>query len=305
MKRILAVAIGPNTDTLITSSNPSNVRPYVTGLIGGLTKQIGTDYDIWYRERPRGNISGAFGPGTDNKPNNLIFPMSTFVLHEAASANTSIPIVSPTGSDPVADAVPLGTNVAVINAQRSQKADLCFDYFKQSVPNLSTVYFLHAKGYGPSERARSLVEPEATRKHVTLHRLEVTEATLATQLGGLPSGSVSNPTVGVLVLPIDFCIGEAPTQAPAIIQAAQGKNLPTFFPIPDWVTRTMPPMAFGAYGVSQSNCGSLAANLVEQILWHGASPATFGIQFAPANVFEWVVNQTVANRLNIPLVRVI
>ena len=104
MKRILAVAVGPTNPQFpnpITKPNPTNVRPYINGLIDGLvSKSIGQDYDIWYREIPIGAINAAtFGPGGDNRPNDLIFPMSTRVLATAVNLGVTTSIVFPTGSN--------------------------------------------------------------------------------------------------------------------------------------------------------------------------------------------------------------
>jgi ABC-type uncharacterized transport system substrate-binding protein len=312
MKRILAVAIGtPDADFLVNTSNPANVRPYVTGLVEGLSdphgpnKQIGTDYDIWYRERSRLTITSdaaTFGPGTDGKANDLIFPMSTTVLQNAVNFTGTTSIVYPSVSNPASDGIHVGNNVAGINAKRDTTADKCLDYFIQSMsPPLQTVYYLHSQHYPPAERARGRVEHEAGVKGIHFHRVDVTEKTLhADLMAKVPMLDPSNPTVGVLVLPIDFCLGERPTQAPDIISTVQGtKGLPTFFPIPDWA-RASPP-AFGAYGVSQSTCGELAAPLVFQIMWNGASPKTIGPVDAPDDAFEWVLSQPAIDELKIKL----
>ena len=303
MYRILAVAVGPINASFpnpITTPNPTNVRPYIYGLIDGLSSgygaRIGTDYDIWYRECPIGT-PGAFNPGDDNKPNDLIFPMSTRVTVNAIASGTTKPIVFPTASNFQKDvAKNLPQNVTGINAQRDQGKKL-IDYFFQGWPSLKTLYYLHLTGYGPSERAKQGIDPEAAHLGIQCHPWIVNDGNLDTRLNNLPP---QDGKTGLLVLPIDFCIGEGPKQAPNIIQIAQvGKNLPTFFPIPDWASAATP--AFGAYGLSQINCGKLASDLVYTILWQGASPATFGIVPAPPSLFEFVVNQTAANNLNIRL----
>jgi ABC-type uncharacterized transport system substrate-binding protein len=305
MLRILAVAVGQSADTHITVQNPPNVRPYVTGLIDGLSAKsrvIGTHYDIWYRLRPASSIATTdFGPGGDGVQNNLIFPMSTRVLKLASSFTSTVPIVSPTGSDPQADRVALGANVAVINARRSQTADGAFENFLASVPSLQQVYVLYDQSYGPSTRALALIQADQTANftNVTLTPEPVTEASLASVLSSLPTRNVNNPALfGVLILPVDFLIGEGVNQAPKIISSVQGQNhLPVFFPIPDWVGAQSP--AFGAYGVSQYQCGFLAANLVNQILWLNISPATLGVEPAPFRDLEWEVSKSAAQSLNI------
>jgi len=302
MYRILAVAVGQDNSLTfnnpITGVNPTNVRPYILGLIDGLrfgySMKIGTDYDIWYRECPI-NTADAF-----NQANDLIFPMSTRMTVNAINTGTNNPIVFPTGSNFQKD-IPnkLPKNVAGIDAHRDQ-GDKLLVFFKQAWPSLTTLYYLHLKGYGPSERGKGGLQQVAHANNVTLQEWKVTDGNL--NLNGLPNG---DGQTGLLVLPIDFCLGEGPLQAPNIIQVAQGpvaqggKNLPTFFPIPDWASAATP--AFGAYGISQYMCGRLASDLVYTILWQKNSPGTFGAVPAPPSLFDLVVNPTAADRLRIRL----
>jgi hypothetical protein len=243
MYRILAVAVGLDNSTSfpnpIGAVNPTNVRPYILGLIDGLrfgySASIGTDYDIWYRECPINtiNTAGAFGPGADGNSNDLIFPMSTRVTVNAIQFGGSTKIVFPTGSNVKQD-IPnkLPKNVAGIDAHRDQ-GDKLLGFFKQAWPSLTTLYYLHLNGYGPSERGKAGLQQAAHANNVTLQEWQVTDGNL--NLNGLPNG---DGQTGLLVLPIDFCLGEGPQQAPNIIQVAQGqvaqggKNLPAFFPIP-------------------------------------------------------------------------
>ncbi len=303
MKRILAVAVGQDNSASfpnpITSVNPTNVRPYILGLIDGLrfgySANIGTDYDIWYRECPI-NTGNAF-----SQANDLIFPMSTRVTINAINTGTTNPIVFPTASNFQADiANKLPKNVAGINAQRDQ-GDKLLANFKQAWPSLQTVYYLHLAGYGPSERGKTRLEGAAA--HLGIHHYQpwlVTDGNL--NPGGSPLPNADGQT-GLLVLPIDFCIGEGSQQAPKIIQDWQGQGLPTFFPIPDWANQTpsTPTPAFGAYGISQYLCGKLASDLVYAILWEKMSPDTFGIVPAPNSLFDLVVNQAAADKLGIRL----
>jgi ABC-type uncharacterized transport system substrate-binding protein len=306
MYRILAVAVGPeNGGFHIATPNPANVRPYIYGLIDGLLfgyqQKIGNHYDIWYRECPLGT-KDAYISG-DKAANDLIFPMSTRVLNDAIKSGIAQPIVCPTVSDfqkDVANNVP--QNVAGINAQRDQ-GNLLIDFFSQAWPPLQTLYYLHLAGYGPSERAKGTLEPEAKALGIHLNPLTMTkEGDLNGQLNKLAQAAQDGHT-GLLVLPIDFCLGEASTQAPHIIQIANQYDFPVFFPIPDWAYQTAPGgPAFGGYGVSQYICGKLASDLIYPILWKGASPGG-NIVLAPASLFELVVNQTAANDLGIRLSR--
>jgi ABC-type uncharacterized transport system substrate-binding protein len=293
MYRILAVAVGEDNSSTITTPNPNNVRPYIYGLIDGLWlgygRSIGGDYEILYRECPV-NTGNAF-----NQANDLIFPMSTRVTVNAINTGTKNPIVFPTGSHFQQD-IPnkLPKNVTGIDAQRDQ-GDKLLANFKQALPSLQTLYYLHFAGYGPSERGKNGLKGAAASKHINLQEWPVTDGNL--NLNGLPNG---NGQTGLLVLPIDFCLGEGPKQAPSIIQVAQGgKNLPTFFPIPDWASAATP--AFGAYGISQYRCGRLASDLVNAILWQKMSPDTFGIVPAPPSLFDLAVNQTAADKLGVRL----
>jgi hypothetical protein len=163
------------------------------------------------------------------------------------------------------------------------------------------VYYLHLSNYGPSERGKAGLQGWAASHGINLQEWTVTPD------GNLNPNGLQLPNAdqqtGLLVLPIDFCIGEGPNQAPKIIQDWQGHGLPTFFPIPDWAhqTSSTPTPAFGAYGISQYLCGKLASDLVYAILWGKMSPDTFGIVPAPNSLFDLVVNQTAADKLGIRL----
>jgi ABC-type uncharacterized transport system substrate-binding protein len=230
----------------------------------------------------------------------------------AILTGTTNPIVFPTASNFQQDVVPnlpSGTNtnnVAGINAQRDQGDKLCY-FFSQAWPSLKSLYYLHFAGYGPSERAKDNngkgVIQEAKSLGIQCTEWPVTDGNL--NLNKLPDGD--NQT-GLLVLPIDFCIGEGPSQAPSIIQTVQaqvaqgGLNIPTFFPIPDWANSKVPggTPAFGGYGLSQYNCGKLASDLVFAILWQNAPPSG-NIVTAPNSLFELALNQSAATSLNIQL----
>jgi len=90
-------------------------------------------------------------------------------------------------------------------------------------------------------------------------------ANLNQALAQLPARTVTQPCVnGLLVLPLDMFL----SRASDIIQVVQdGKHLPTFFPVPDFV-RGNESSALGAYGVSQRRCGVLMAEQVHFIFTH-------------------------------------
>jgi ABC-type uncharacterized transport system substrate-binding protein len=262
---------------------------------------IDQDYDIWYRECPIGT-AGAYTSG-DGTANDLIFPMSTRVLKDAINSGITQPIVSPTASNFTQDVAPMvPPNVAGINAQRDQ-GDKLIDRFSQAWPSLKTLYYLHLQHYGPSERAKGKLVLEAHNRGITkCTPLNMTaDGDLNGQLNNLKKVAQDGQT-GLLVLPIDFCLGEGSTQAPNIIQVAQVQTkLPTFFPIPDWAYSTAPggTPAFGGYGLSQYTCGKLASDLIYGILWGGMSPT--GIQVPYPSLFELVVNKAAAENLRIRL----
>jgi ABC-type uncharacterized transport system substrate-binding protein len=236
--------------------------------------------------------------------------MSTTVTFDAINSGTTNPIVFPTGSNFTTDfkkSLPnnvfkksLPNNVAGIDAQRDQ-GDKLLANFQKAFPSLKTLYYLHLDKYGPSERGKSGLQGAASSNGITtLNELKMTSsADLATQLGKLPP---ADGQTGLLVLPIDFCLGQGADQAPSIIQAAQvTQKLPTFFPIPDWAHQTTSTPAFGAWGLSQYLCGRLASDLVYSILWGHMPPQKLGLVPAPPSLFDLVVNQTAADRLKISL----
>jgi ABC-type uncharacterized transport system substrate-binding protein len=307
--RILAVAAvetGKTKEHHIATNadvDPTFVRPYINGLIAGLLpRKLGKDYDIWYRQILHSSNNGSFAPGSDTVPNDLIFAMSLQVVQFAVQFTKNqrlpkTPIVFPSVSDPNYIGNPLPSNVAGINAQRSQTAGTCFADFLQTVPTLQTgtVAYLRCKNYGPSDDAEQMILGAAHQfPNVTLKAVDVTDQQdLKNQLSNLPACN------GLQVLPIDFCFGAAGD----IVDTVQGKkNIPTFFPIPDWVQPAAPQNpALSAYGVSQYNCGYLAANIVTQIAWGGVSPSAIGVQAALPASFDWLVSQSAANGLNIQL----
>jgi hypothetical protein len=101
----------------------------------------------------------------------------------------------------------------------------------------------------------------------------------------------------MLVLPVDVFFGSAPT----IIDLAQGRNLPVFFPVTDWVAPRLP-SALGGYGIPQEKCGFRAAGLVAQILWGGKGLGNLPPPIDGADTdFEWVVSRAAAEASNVPL----
>lgn len=309
LKTILAVAVGPQKDVLIRDeSHLSEVRPYIRGLIAGLTKlghRIGADYVIDYRERDQNDLgaadTGAFAVNAGSQGNLIIFGMSTTVVQAAASQTTGIPIVG-TISEPQADGLDKWDHVCTVSGRRSQTAGDCCERFLDTVPSLKEVRALHKPGYGPSERALTLVEAAARARRVAVTAMTIaSRQDIETKLSALPERDLNvPPDIGVQVLPVDVCLGAAPM----IIELAQEKKkIPVFFPIPDWVKRELP-SALGAYGIAQHTCGELCAATVDDILWRQQHPTmhpNVRRRQAADESLTWVVSAAAAKALNIKL----
>jgi ABC-type uncharacterized transport system substrate-binding protein len=309
IKRIVAVAVGPQAidHPISATSVPSGVRPYIDGLMEGLAKrgyQPGTHYRIDYRERPQPGL--AKGNDTfaskGQAPYDLIFAMSTTVVRAAKDAAKSTPIVGVV-SDPKAEGFSRARNVTGISARRSQSAGQCFEHFLATVPTLKQVHVLHKPGYGPSDRGLKLVKAAAKKRGVTVKTATINyNADIQKKLSAMAMRNPKKPAeAGVLVLPVDVFLGAAQL----IIDLAQGeKNLPTFFPVTDFV-KPNSDGALGGYGVPQRTCGVLMAHYVDRILWHSAQPSSLKVTEAGAGDFEWVISSEAASALNIQVPKVI
>jgi hypothetical protein len=299
MDKILAVAIAAKDHELIINSQRdlkelrrAKVRPYLRGLVQNLRmrgKKLGTHYEIIFRQRENPGTAGTFTVPADPT---VILCMSTRVVSAAAAAfapATNQPIVGIV-SEPVTEGfdTPANTNICGVSARRVQTADACFERFYRTVPSLQEVKILVKTGYGPSNRALALVQAAAKKKFVATSTLDAsTVANLETSLNGLAIRDPSvAPSIGVLVLPIDVCLGHAQD----IIDLAQGeKRLPTFFPVTDWVKRD-PSSALGGYGVPQRRCGELMAERVVAIWRNGnrVPPVTTGAPPVPTGFVKWI-----------------
>ena len=308
IKRIVAVAVGPERNqTIGAMGSAGNIRPYVDGLIAGLAKsgrQLGTDYQLDYKERPQLGMAKTEGNGTfaGDDPYDLIFAMSTTVAQAAKDATKSTAIVGVV-SDPKAEKLGNVKNFTGISARRSQSAGQCLEHFLATVPTLKQVRVLHKPKYGPSERSLKLVKAAAKKRGVAVKVVPVkTRDDIETKLNAMPVRNLNKPAeAGILVLPVDVCLGAAQL----IVDLAQGKkHLPTFFPVTDFV-RSNAHGALGGYGVPQRTCGVLMAYYVDRILWHSASPSSLKVAGALDDDFEWVVSAEAAKALNIQIPKVI
>jgi ABC-type uncharacterized transport system substrate-binding protein len=310
VKRIVAVAVGPQRDDMIGFNGvPSYVRPYIHGLIEGLGargREVGRDYEIDYKERSQAKLAAAKRSElfrvTDHKEYDLIFAMSTNVVHAARDSGETTPIVGVV-SAPRDEHFSRARNFTGISARRSQTAGQCLEYFLATVPTLKRVRVLHKPGYGPSDRSLTLVRMTAKKRGLTVQVITINNRSdIEKKLRVLPKRDLAKPPeLGVLLLPIDVVLGASQM----IIDLAQReKNLPTFSPITDFVTSDLT-SALGGYGVPQHTCGILMAYYVDQIIWHSAEPKSLKFTDAGIDDFKWAISREAARTLNIRLPDVI
>jgi ABC-type uncharacterized transport system substrate-binding protein len=296
MKTILAVAVGPTVDLSIKSTQyPGTVRPYIKGLIAGLdTKgyKIGADYLIEYRQRTVNNLDASAFSGAKD----MVFCMSTTVVHAAQSHTKDVPIVGVV-SDPHEEGFDSVDYICGVSANRFQTAGTCLKHFLQVVSGLKELQVLHNRDNRPSQHAHDNAKKVADAHHPPIgwHVVPATSSTAIVQhLQKLSRRQVANaPTDGIFVLPVDVNFGAAPD----IIAAQNSSNLPAWFPTPDWVAHG----AFGGYGASQETCGKEMAERVD-FAWTSGLPLP-DPRWRPVDesAFEWFVNSSVAAKLNIPL----
>ena len=241
---ILAVAVGEkSTVTHIKSvSHTSGVRPYIDGLIFGLSLngyELPTSYVIEYHHCPASKLDAFFKSKVKKlRAKDVVFCMSTGVV-EAASKNIKKNAIVGVISDHQKYA---GTNVCGYSAKRVQQAPTCYQNFLLTVPGLTDVWVLHQRHYGPAKTALDLIERSIGKK---LSVVDVTEGNeIRKELNKVPKGA------GVLVLPIDRCFGNADE----IITCQNKFKIPIFWPATDWVNARKT-AALGGYGVPQEYCG--------------------------------------------------
>jgi ABC-type uncharacterized transport system substrate-binding protein len=315
-KTIVAVAVGPKKNVLIRNRAGANgVRPYIQGLIDGLSKlnrEIGTDYVIDYRERDQAELeskNGAADAFTAGSEDDLvIFGMSTTVVRAAQGFTKKIPIVGVV-SDWKAEGFSRSSNISCVSGRRSQTAGQCFERFLATVPTLKQVLVLHKPKYGPSERALKLVQAAAKKRGVTVKPVPIkSRDDIEKKLSALPKRDSNKPSeVGLLVLPIDVCLGAASM----IVKLAQEqKQVPVFMPISDGVKQEGS-SPIGGYGAPQSKCGEAVAEHVNRILWPTgamramAASASARLMEVPDSDFEWTVSSGAAKALKVKTARLV
>jgi hypothetical protein len=292
-KTILAVAIGESTvkTTISGGPPPPGVRPYILGLIDGLGSRglqagAGADYVIDYNECKASQLAHLFAqaPAVD-----AVFCMSTRVVDQASAhfRDPSIPIVGIVSDYSQYTA----GNVCGYSAKRFQSALDLYNHFKSTVPGLGAVYVLHQPGYNPSSQAYNRINGSLGASAGALPFVDVTEGNdIKTALDNarIPRGA------GLLVLPIDRCFGAAKI----ILQWSATNSIPTFWPVTDWVTSTVPG-ALGGYGVSQRLCGEYMAKKLATF-WSTGMPAQRFDDCDPSDI-AWVASREVAQGLGVTL----
>lgn len=327
-----AVAVGDPANSRMISNATTDcvgVRQYILGLIAGLNAldttpptqyQLGTDYQIDYRESPPGQLNAAFST-TDP----LIFAMSTTVVGAAQTFTSTIKIVGIV-SDPHDQGFDGSTNIYGVSAQRHQQAKGCFNAFVNTVvnPSFQNVVVLSNTAYKPSDHALDQIRQEAKNLGMpvpTVLPYDPTQ-TVANWLTTLSLATlpVQPPNTGLLVLPVDLFFGNAddhPDGTPGIINLAQNiglgvnqQKLPAFFFATDWV-RQYPtptkPSALGGYGVPQYKCGQLMAERVDYARkggtgnrWTQAATPKLNPPPPTRGDFQWITSQPVARAFTQP-----
>lgn len=296
-KTILAVAIGESSVKTTISSDPppAGVRPYIGGLITGLSNnklKIGAnaDYQIDYNECPASQLQQFFARA---HAADAVFCMSTRVVDEAVVPYGNNPNVAIVGVVSDYSKYASTANLCGFSAQRFQTATDLYDRFLLTVPSLSDIYVLHQPAYNPSAQAYGRISA-ARPGTKAVPFVDVSEG----QAPNIPAAlnSVHIPrTAGVLVLPIDRCFGAAQ----AIIDWSERSGVPTFWPVTDWVDTTFP-CALGGYGVPQHLCGMRMADKLAPFLANGRMPAQPFADCAPSD-FAWVASANAARSLGITL----
>jgi ABC-type uncharacterized transport system substrate-binding protein len=281
-KTILAVAIGDEVTEDIDSQSFSTdtVRPYIRGLVNGLTGEgldIGKAYVIKYRQRT--DLNSVFP--TNTQPN-CIFAMSTTVVRKAKDSHADIPIIGIV-SDPQKQGFldPNVHNVFGVSARRTQSALQCYQHFERTAPN-RPMYVLHDPKYGPSCDALDSLRGGG-------HQFNVLQVTPANIQGVIRK---RNPGDNLLILPVDWFFG----MARDISSWAQSAGVADFWSVTDWV-RADTQSAFGGYGVSQQECGRVMADLVANVL-REKTPRN---KFINATIISWRANEQVAGQVGVQI----
>jgi hypothetical protein len=268
MRTILAVAIGkPSNNQVITAMPPATslIRPYINGLISWLANQtskpdpdpdnplnkydIGTDYQIDYRECDLADVAGVFA--AQGAAADLLFCMSTTVARAAYAYTTTKPIVAIV-SDPFSETY-YDANVWGTSAGRDRLVRHALKQFrKKHTPKLTKIYALHRKDYPPSTKSIAWLGNDKV-KLWPVADTENIQVRIQAAIDDPPTSAVK----GFLILPADRFFGAAPD-----IVSWTGTK-PTFWTTPDFPVN--PVKSFGGYGYPQVICGQFMAERVAGI----------------------------------------
>jgi ABC-type uncharacterized transport system substrate-binding protein len=273
------------------------VRRYLHGLVGGLNRRgyrfgegaADNEFVIDFRlTDPPGLASPNTFRDIDGVNPHVIFCMSTSVARAAGSHSLGVPIVGVV-SEPLTEGLNQDPYCGV-SAQRIQKAGDCYKNFRLAVPSLTKIFVLGNSTNSVSNRARDNVIAAALADgNFPIEQIDVTDiASLDQNLTNrlVKRTDLTQPCRdGVLVLPLDMFL----SRANRIIAVAQdGKHLPAFFPVPDFV-RGNASSAVGAYGVPQRRCGVLMAEQVHYIFTHNGQPPAGHNGQPPGVQDRWLV----------------
>jgi hypothetical protein len=281
-RTVLAIAVGETQTALLITTNPppSGVRPYIQGLITGLSNKnytIGNtgSYVIDYRTCPGSQLDTLIA--SLSTPS-AFFCMSTRVVESAYKKyhnNTSVPIIGVVSDhSPYDKGANPNSNVCGFSAKRTGKPTDFYNNFLLAFPGRSAIYAIHDRDYKPSKSlfdAINALLPHGSQ----LQALDAREGQdFLTPLGSVPG------TAGVLVLPIDRCFGLADD----IIRSSPA---PTFWTAPDWVSSAP---NVGAYGVSQQLCGQRMANKLAYIWDNSGQMPDPRFADAQDGDFSWIAS---------------
>jgi hypothetical protein len=272
-KKILAVAVGNTYNATFNSpfDDFDKARPYIVGLKDWLASnnrknpededglpifKLGTganQYQIDYKQRPRADISTAFGSGYD-----VIFCMSRTVVNAATiqyPPGPNAPKIVGIVSDPFSEEY--GSNVCAVSATRPQLVARGAKRFKKKL-GLHKLFALTIPDYAPAIQAAKWIGKNVEQKPV--NDLSNVKAVIDTCI------PAPGQRAGLFVYPVDAFFGDGEQ----IVEWAENRPqdpIPTFWTAPDF-----PKTSYGGLGFEQRICGQYMAYLVATIFSTGDIP---------------------------------
>jgi hypothetical protein len=249
-------------------------------------------YVIDYRQCRENQLNQNFAVTAGLPASHVILGMSKTVVDAAAAFTNVVPIVGM-----VSTHAGYPNNVCGVSARRHQIGRQYYDRFLDTVPSLKTsgktVYILHRPGYAPSDNSLQNIQQGSLP-------VPIVAVPVAAPYGDTDIQSAINGIAGqggLLILPVDYFFAAAGN----IISWAQGKNLPDFWPVTDWVQRVLP-SALGGYGVAQHRCGQLLGDKINYI-WSNAGniPNPPFTDVTGASNYTWQASEAAAEQLGISL----